>query len=71
MSTEASRQARDLLRMSLDLLDDEESLTAVAMISGALDLLERRAEPAALRPAMGWQHLAQRLPAGGGCRSCA
>ncbi|WP_148649513.1 hypothetical protein [Novosphingobium barchaimii] len=71
MTTEASRQARDLLRMSLNLLDDDESLTAVAMISGALDLLERRAEPAALRPAMAWQHLSQLQPLAGGCRSCA
>lgn len=71
MTIEASRQARDLLRISLNLLDDDESLTAVAMISGALDLLERRAEPAALRPTMAWHHLAKLQPAGGDCRSCA
>jgi hypothetical protein len=41
MSNETSRYACDLLRAALDLLDDESSLAAMAMISGAINVLER------------------------------
>ncbi|WP_404476313.1 hypothetical protein [Novosphingobium sp. BL-52-GroH] len=71
MSNEASRYARDLLRIAIDLLDDEESLTAVAMISGAIDVLERRAEPVILGRNVNWQHNAHRRGGLSNCRSCA
>ncbi|MFC0204673.1 hypothetical protein [Novosphingobium soli] len=60
--------ACDFLRVALSLLDDDEALMAAAMISGALDILERRPDPvnyqykgpgkplAFARPG-GWRHV--------------
>jgi len=70
MSNESSRYARDLLRAAIDLLDDDESLTAVAMISGALDVLDRRAEPVRVRTGMDWRKIVH-MPVVSNCRSCA
>ncbi len=71
MQNEASLYARDLLRITLDLLDDDESLTAVAMIAGALDVLERKAEPVAMRTDVSWRHMAHHQVQMGHSRSCA
>ncbi|WP_232495834.1 hypothetical protein [Novosphingobium kaempferiae] len=45
MTNDASR-ARDLLRIALELLEDDESLVAAAMISGAINVLEGNTSPA-------------------------
>lgn len=71
MSNEASRYARDLLQVALELLDDEESLTAAAMISGAIEMLERRAIPAAIVGDVNWSHMIHRHVGAVSCRSCA
>ncbi len=70
MSNESSHYARELLRTAIDLLDDDESLTAVAMISGALDVLDRRAEPVPIRTGMDWRRIVH-MPVMANCRSCA
>jgi hypothetical protein len=61
--------ARDLLRIALDLLEDEESLTAVAMISGAIEVLDHNTEPAQ-RPVLHWK-MADRRAVRPMSRSCA
>lgn len=61
--------ARDLLRIALDLLDDEESLTATAMILGAIEVLDHNTEPAGHRAA--YQKIARYRSPGANCRSCA
>lgn len=38
--TEDTCRARDLLRIALELLDNEDALVAAAMISGAINVLE-------------------------------
>ncbi|HUD27952.1 MAG TPA: hypothetical protein VMQ93_03710 [Novosphingobium sp.] len=62
--------ARDLLRIAVDLLGDEESLAAAAMISGAIEVLDGRAEPATPVSAMSWK-IAHRHATPVTCRSCA
>ena len=71
MSTDATRYACDLLRIALDLLDDEESLAAAAMISGAIDVIERKTAPVPIRPGMNWVRLGPSRGARSECRSCA
>jgi hypothetical protein len=71
MDNDPARYARDLLRIALDLLDDEESLTAVAMISGAIEVLECKTEPAAFRSHAGWDQMARGAANANGRRSCA
>lgn len=46
MTNDATR-ARDLLRIALELLEDDDSLVAAAMISGAINVLEGNTAPAA------------------------
>lgn len=41
--TEDTCRARDLLRIALELLDEEEALVAAAMISGAINVLDASA----------------------------
>lgn len=62
--------ARDLLRIALDLLQDEESLAAVAMISGAIEVLDHKTMPAATRSKANWS-VAGRHATRTTCRSCA
>lgn len=71
MSTESSLYARDLLKVALELLDDEESLTAVAMISGAIDMLDRRAIPVTTGGDNNWSHMIHLHAGTGSNRSCA
>lgn len=71
MSNESSRCVRDLLRVALDLLDDEESLVAAAMISGAIEVLERRTVTAHLRSVSPIRLRMATLADGRSSRSCA
>lgn len=61
--------ARDLLRIALDLLEDEQSPNAVAMISSAIEVLEHKPEPSAHRAAR--RDFAYTRATGSHCRSCA
>lgn len=66
---DSSRTARELLRAALDLLDDQQSLIAAAMVEGALSVLQR---DAASSPAVGAARAdGYRRAEFGGHRSCA
>jgi hypothetical protein len=65
------RDPRTLLRAALDLLGNEHSLIAAAMVEGALSVLERDALPAPAVEAIRYDGRAYRRAEFSGHRSCA
>ncbi|MEE4451582.1 hypothetical protein [Novosphingobium resinovorum] len=64
-------RARELLRIALELLDNEGALVAAAMISGAINVLDGAAEPAATLSGTRSGRLMRTRTAANDCRSCA
>jgi hypothetical protein len=68
---DTSRDPRTLLRAALDLLDDDHSLIAAAMVEGALSVLEREAVAAPAIDAIRYDGRAYGRAEFSGHRSCA